>query len=770
MSGDISELFEDAEDRPVTEEDVATAAKYSRRRNAKAAPIHHGFTIEEVTPGPPELLPTKMLPRAEIKRKAEPKLKAPRRTLARTSSTMSDDGQILPANRRGVQSAHPSPRTGLCIPQLPPPADTGTAQNIMQPQSDAPAPSQDMIIPAPERLSQMTPAPRPSSRSMSCTASLGSLTLPTVPASEPALPPSGLQNSHVCSDAPHPMTDAPVATQDGTAMEQQASKRSALGKKNTIRLRLEDAILKGEMPPFCSNCGAIETPTWRKAWAQECKGDPGYHEYSDETGRVTAIEILEKDDAGKPAVYRLIKKSLAATDDKNVFTEILLCNPCGIWMSKYKSQRPEDKWAKEGKEQSQPAERKKRGASSKPRKSRAGNCAMPTSEAHFFSDAPGPQENEAPTAMHTSFQSQVSGIVIEQQTQIYHAQRAGSVQPPRNLKTTTDVASASLRRAIQSSPARWVGTRNSPIELEDDLGTTRRLLFPSPRKDNSPKVLGEVATNYAVSPTDLYSPTRNKASAMETSNKENRPPALDLQGADDDLVKLFEQELTRPSRPTTPVQTAPAANPFKTPTRPTPNHRPITRSISRSAKSASRGDMMPQRTPSKTPSTARRSPRHRQVLESPFTATLNRLLSENNNEMRSPSRNLDLGLDFSTLPDIAHPSDMHSDALMFNGAGFDGRHHDFFSTDAPMPSSPPRLFDLYEDPLAMGMQGLEDMDQAMWNGFAMDDQTMQGLGSGLVIDANGRATFTMSSLREDEGSNIKLEVQEANERGAQEVA
>ncbi|KFX86388.1 hypothetical protein O988_09609, partial [Pseudogymnoascus sp. VKM F-3808] len=326
---------------------------------------------------------------------------------------------------------------------------------------------------------------RPPSRSMSRTASLGSLTLPAVAASEPALPPSSLQHAHTWSDAAHPVTEAPTQMEDGAAAEPY-SKRSAMGKKQTIRLRLEDAISRGEMPPFCSNCGAIETPAWRKAWAQECKGDPGYHEYSDEAGRVTAIEILERDETGKPVAYRLIKKSLAAADEKAAFTEILMCNPCGIWMSKYKSQRPEDRW---GKDPNQPAgERKKRGGS-KPRKSVAGQAPMPTSEANFYSDAIAPPENY------------VSGVAPQQDLHVATAtttttttnsrlsQRGGSVQPPKNTTTLKDTAAAaSLRRAIQSSPARWMGTsRNTPIEVEDTLGATRRLLFPSPRKDSSPK-------------------------------------------------------------------------------------------------------------------------------------------------------------------------------------------------------------------------------------------------------------------------------------------
>jgi len=69
-------------------------------------------------------------------------------------------------------------------------------------------------------------------------------------------------------------------------------------------------------------------------------------------------------------------------------------------------------------------------------------------------------------------------------------------------------------------------------------------------------------------------------------------------------------------------------------------------------------------------------------------------MSEANKNNRSPARN-NLELEFS-LPD-----------LPLNGAAQNGNNvdmnfslEDFFSTDVPMPRSPPRAFHLYEDPMA----------------------------------------------------------------------
>jgi hypothetical protein len=440
---------------------------------------------------------------------------------------------------------------------------------------------------------------------------------------------------------------------------------------------------------------------------------------------------------------------------------------CGIWMSKYKTQRPEHKWIKDQERaqerlnqaaEKQPVERKRRERSSKVKRGQSGYQADATSEAYFPSDAAGPTDNGTPyetfpEPRHPS----APPVTIQHQGKPQERQRSSSNVSVKHTghAITSDHASTALRRATQSSPARWLGTRHSPIELEEDLGTTRRILFPSPRRGDQSNVLSAVVSNVIQQSVGFQSPhARNKDLVVEASNKENYPPTPLFGDGDDELRKLFEEELVRPSHPTTPIQKRSDYNPFKTPTRPTPNHRPITRSISKSARSTEKTDMLPQRTPSKTPSTAarRRSARHsRKVAESPFTATLNRLLSEANEQHNalneSPSRHLDLGLDFSALPDLGNSSvnGSNSDALNFHIPGFDP-NTDFFSTDIPMPSSPPR-FNLYEDP--MTMQGMDNIDHTMWSDFPVEDSTLQ-MGHGLVIDGNGHATFDVAKagLRE----------------------
>ena len=140
--------------------------------------------------------------------------------------------------------------------------------------------------------------------------------LPMVPASDPVLPQLALP--FPMSEAPHPETDAVGPP------EAKANKNFI--KRQAIKQKLEEAIAQGEMPTYCRNCAALQTPTWRKIWRQEHRGVPEYHEYSEKAGHVTAINVLERDGDGKSVLYEMIKKALGPNDDRSAWTEVLLCN------------------------------------------------------------------------------------------------------------------------------------------------------------------------------------------------------------------------------------------------------------------------------------------------------------------------------------------------------------------------------------------------------------------------------------------------------------
>jgi hypothetical protein len=265
---------------------------------------------------------------------------------------------------------------------------------------------------------------------------------------------------------------------------------------------------------------------------------------------------------------------------------------------------------------------------------------------------------------------------------------------------------------------------------DEDLGRTRRLLFPSPKKDGQPKVLGEVAIN-VVKTSPSYE--RSKKLVMEQENMH-----LDIQRdlkllgtpksacrsvqVHDDMADLFGT----PPRPSTPPRKEGNNGHFKTPTRPTPNHRPITRSVSKSIRSARSVARSPghalhalQQTPTKTPrvSSAMRHNTQRYDIhpptqhlhahfsldsdmaifseahglsaatgdfDSPFSSTLNQLLSEAHDFTTGSSAHGLGDLDLASLPNL------DSDAVLSGHLeGLDFGH--FLTTDGVMPSSPPLI-------------------------------------------------------------------------------
>jgi hypothetical protein len=366
MSGSLEELFGEDEEMFMMNDEAGDISKqfeeFERRRASRPAPSPvpevENFFIQEECPGPRELLPTKM-PIIEPPHLVESKARAAmsRAGSNRDQSVMSDDGQTLPPLKKKIgrpstrrppvtkprKEATQPPSQSQSQQQGPPqqrPTDPGstTASKPGKAQKSSSAPPDSQQLPdAQQPQPQAAPAAprsRPGSRMMVRTASMGSLTLPTIPASDPALPPSNLQRSQTWSEAPHPATEAPMPPEQETSRMSRRTQepkeivpsRTFNAKKALIRERLETAIANGEMPPFCSNCGAIETPTWRKAWSQDLLGEPGYHDLSDEPGCVTAIIILTRDTEGKPTSYQLIKKFLLPEENSDDYKEFILCN------------------------------------------------------------------------------------------------------------------------------------------------------------------------------------------------------------------------------------------------------------------------------------------------------------------------------------------------------------------------------------------------------------------------------------------------------------
>ncbi|KAI0133175.1 hypothetical protein F4776DRAFT_144721 [Hypoxylon sp. NC0597] len=469
--------------------------------------------------------------------------------------------------------------------------------------------------------------------------------LPMVPASDPIL--SQLTLPTPFPEPAHPQTDAVGP------MDKKTNKNFV--KRETIRLKLDEAIAQGQPPSFCSNCGAVQTPTWRKIWKRKFNGIPTYHEYSDKPGHVTAINVLTRDDKHNPTSYEVIKKSLGPADIKAEWTVMLLCNPCGIWFSKFKQHRPAEKWEKDEQRLSQTRKKRANGAAlpraKKPR-TKSDTNPNPTSEAFLPTDPLGPGDSTA---------SLTAGATQHQVDSITEAICRGSM----------------FSRG--STHSRGSGTPGSPIAVDDDLGDTRRLLFASPRKDGEQKILGEVAVNIVQTSPELLT-----AKADCEPEKENMDHESGEIYTENDFVDIFGT----PPRPSTPPPKTNSGGPFKTPTRPTPGHRPVTRSVTRSMRSGrsiSSPTQLLDRTPTRTPRSSMAKhhspkdffPSHlldNQIFDTPMSRALGHIFSGDDQLMMQSPPHFGLDMSSMSIPTI--------DGI--NGAPFD---LSFLDDDAMMPGS-----------------------------------------------------------------------------------
>ncbi|KAI4807129.1 hypothetical protein E4T44_11181, partial [Aureobasidium sp. EXF-8845] len=445
-SGYMSSAFEchdDDEDRSVCDEDMQIAAQYRPRIQAPPS----GLSFIEQTPGPPELLPTRMqmshtgvmdeaaAAQAEISRK-----KARNAVLAQNS-------------RRNSVALPPKPQSQVNKPSM--------------------ARSASMIV----RSDAASPAP-----------------------TEGKAPRSG----------------------------------SGAQRKKNIQEKLQKSIENGEMPPFCGHCGAIETPTWRHLFVKTVEGCPEDMDPSETETVTIGVEVLNRDpETQKSTKYRIIKsmrKTKESQDATVGFDTMQVCNPCGLWFNKFRVMRPSDKWVKK-----QPIKSKKQQRKAMP----PAGPSEPQSD--YFVDQPSALYTDAVQPEDDSNNRSSEERTTEETIPPITRARASSVQPQlkrseSDKQWTGPELDAALHRAIQSSPARFVGSQESPIEVESEETPrpTRRLLFPSPRERNGQmKTLDDLALPGSKPP----SSTIIEMAFVEELNKENCPPK---DQEDDDLAHLFE--------------------------------------------------------------------------------------------------------------------------------------------------------------------------------------------------------------------------------------
>lgn len=147
----------------------------------------------------------------------------------------------------------------------------------------------------------------------------------SIPASDPIIPPQGYL--HHANSWSGPMSDLPSAeTPISYSVEEGGKTRSGAGARRVrqVQARLENCIKEGQVPPYCNNCGAIETPTWRRTWSKVFEGTERDANDFLKDPLFLFWTALDRDDDEKITKFRLYKKTLDDADKD--FEQILLCN------------------------------------------------------------------------------------------------------------------------------------------------------------------------------------------------------------------------------------------------------------------------------------------------------------------------------------------------------------------------------------------------------------------------------------------------------------
>ncbi|KAK8163947.1 hypothetical protein IWX90DRAFT_386933, partial [Phyllosticta citrichinensis] len=650
-------------------------ATENRRYNGAQHPTSEAPTVvasdqwKMETPGPPEMLPTRVgrpQPHYKHQRKAE------EAAAAAAVRAVSSDGEQQPR----VDSPRPPPM------QLPPAQEQQSESQQLVELGQMVHPTWEPSHPEPT-ANQISPVSTTSPPVDQVSASTNALPMHPDPVSAASAPQKST-NVVKPKNLPRAQTwsaDASTGNQDikpsGSAQLPRSTSRSAspaagicrsgsgAKRKKAIEDRLEVCIMEGKMPDFCAVCGEIKTPTWRKAFYKIVEGAPETIATSlEEPGAIAGYEVVVpgQDEENTAPRYKLYKRSLNNEDKaSNDYTPMQLCNPCGLHFAKAGTMRPPERWGPKNKE-------KKRGRPRKRNPLKKDSCTSDAMEEPMsdLASQKAHDEKSEPSPDHDLAEN-VQG------TRPAKRQRAASWQPlDGEVESQLPGPKRSLGREVHSSPPRVVGSQESPINIEEDSPSerpTRRLLFPSPRKDGQFKSLADGSKGKFSRTAGQKPPPFDIGHAPNAQDKENMPPPSD---EDNSFAHLFEESSNNASKSATPANRS-AQDVLKTPG--SKGNR-----VALTPKGSARklvADLL-NLTPSKTMKTPKAN-------GTPLSASLQDLFKSPG----SASRNRDW---------LSSPGT----ARLFDFSEFDV---DLFPTsDFPVPSSPSHgnngfNFSLYEDPM-----------------------------------------------------------------------
>lgn len=369
---------------------------------------------------------------------------------------------------------------------------------------------------------------------------------PQAPAQKPAPKRRNTKRTRAEAEGSETGSPAPSDTEGGRP-------RGGEQRRVIIKKRLEASLANGDLPAYCIHCGAIETPTWRKLYTKEVNGKPSRLDEVEGEGETIGIEPLEWDPETHQVTRFIIRKSMKKAKEylpEKDFESNNVCNPCGLWFTKYRNMRPADRWVK--RTNSRRSRKKAADGTDGP----ATDGLEPQSEA-FFTDQVEPGDVAGDTELPGQGQPHSTSAPVASQVSSFGRRRANSLQSarPQSGGNASRVDPA-LARAIQSSPVRFNGSQASPIEIDDVTPKpTRRLLFPSPRREGEAKTLDGDSKEIFTEPSPpgkgsvqqqplslkagivLENPDMNVFDAF-TFDKENLAPGLEVDA--DELAHLFE--------------------------------------------------------------------------------------------------------------------------------------------------------------------------------------------------------------------------------------
>ncbi|KAI9715791.1 MAG: hypothetical protein M1828_000696 [Chrysothrix sp. TS-e1954] len=477
--------------------------------------------------------------------------------------------------------------------------------------------------------------------------------------------------SYLLEDEPGSAAAEPGESTTATITRQAGS---GVKRRKKIQGRLMADIAAGKMPPYCRNCGQINTPTWRKAFIKVEQGNPDDFVFPENDEGYLAWEAVDKTSEDEINSFRIIRKWIDVRYAG--YDEWQLCNSCGIHLFKYKTMRPPQRWHRDG---TREAPGKKRPSRSTKTDARNGE-----GQADGASDSHQPSKNHVSGAgaqddkdHTTTSKDSISGRSDRSQPKTNGARQrpSSAASTGHRIQKSTEMseaaAAAALHKAFQSSPPKFPGSKASPIGIDTDQSPVRRVLFPSPRKP------GEVRSP---DPNALDT-TKDKGAGKHSNDrsfklydqadKENLAP-------DTSRTEGNSKQSTSNNSPTSAATgQADSCNPLATPKKSRTN-------TPRSLLSTTKRWLGATETPSRA-SLRDMGPLQTDSM-SPFSAQLTRLINQacGSPSKNSPQRNLAI-----------QPDDLENDAGPCALPDFGNHELDFgFET------SDATLFDMHDDPLS----------------------------------------------------------------------